>query len=896
VIGQTISHYKITDKLGEGGMGVVYKAEDTRLDRPVALKFLAPHLLRDDEGRKRFEREAKAAAKLDHPNICMVFEIDEADGRTFIVMAFLEGQPLSERIKEGPLKLTEALSIAIQMAEGLEAAHEKGITHRDIKPDNVMLMAGSRGLVKLMDFGLAQLAGSSKFTREGTTLGTVNYMSPEQAEGTPTGHATDIWSLGVVLYEMVTGQKPFRGDFDQAIVYSIMNEPPETLTAVRSGVPKELERIVNKCLAKKPEQRYRHSDELLGDLQAVRQELEPQPSQVTAPPSPAKRLSPPLLGAGAVVLLSVLGLGWWFGRSSEPSVQVLPQYRLRQLTHDTGYTAAPAISPNGQLLAYASDRAGAGNLDIWVQQVSGGGDPVQLTSHPADESQPSFSPDGSQVVFHSQRDGGGIYLVAALGGSERLLARNGQRPRFSPDGQRVAYDVGDFLRESNVYVVPVAGGAPTELATKVAWASAPVWSPDGNHILFLGNDDEAFAAIETLDWWVVPADGGEPRRTGARESLSQAAVELVLARRGTNIAWVENPDRIVFGAGSGDTTNLYQTPLSPGTWHVEGTLQRLTHGVSEVEPSVAADGRIAYASIDFNADVWSIPMDANNGKLTGEREAAEDTAADEFYPTVSTDGKRLAFIMRRSGNSDVWVRDNETGRSSALVVTPKINEPRALLSPDGSTVTFMRGRYGNAELFLVPFEGGAEEKLADGVVTIISWSADSKRVLYATRGVETWNTIDIETHEVTVLLDNPGNLIHSPKLSPDGDWLLMKTFESPKQAAGAFIAPLRNGAVAPRSEWIMAAERKLVGTIGLWSPDGNLVYLPTLHEGFSCLYAQRLHPGTKQPMGEAFPVLHMHDDRLAPDYRLTTFGADRYHLGMRETTGNIWLAEPQAGP
>ena len=207
------------------------------------------------------------------------------------------------------------------MTEGLEAAHEKGINHRDIKPDNVMLMSGSRGLVKLMDFGLAQLAGSSQFTREGTTLGTVNYMSPEQAEGAPTGQATDLWSLGVVLYEMVAGQRPFRGDFDRAIVYSIMNEPPEPLTAVRTGVPKELERIANKCLVKKPEQRYHHTDELLGDLQAVRGELEPQPSRVAAQTAAAKRTSPALLGAGAVVLLAVLGLGWWFGRSSEPSVR-----------------------------------------------------------------------------------------------------------------------------------------------------------------------------------------------------------------------------------------------------------------------------------------------------------------------------------------------------------------------------------------------------------------------------------------------------------------------------------------------------------------------------------------------------------------------------------------------
>ena len=193
MIGRTISHYKVTEKLGEGEMGVVYKAQDTELDRPVALKFLAPHLLRDEEGRKRFRREAKAAAALDHPNICTVYEIGQADDQNFIAMAFLEGRTLSKKITDGPLKLPEALSIATQIGEGLEAAHEKGIAHRDIKPDNVMLMKGSRGLLKIMDFGLAQLAESSKLTREGTTLGTPTYMSPEQALGEPTDRRSDVW-------------------------------------------------------------------------------------------------------------------------------------------------------------------------------------------------------------------------------------------------------------------------------------------------------------------------------------------------------------------------------------------------------------------------------------------------------------------------------------------------------------------------------------------------------------------------------------------------------------------------------------------------------------------------------------------------------------------------------
>ncbi len=887
MIGTTISHYKITEKLGEGGMGVVYKADDTKLDRPVALKFLAPHLLRDEEGRKRFEREAKSAAKLDHPNICTVYEIDEVDGRTFIVMAFLGGHPLSERIKEGPLKLPEALSVAIQMAEGLEAAHQKGITHRDIKPDNVMLMAGSRGLVKLMDFGLAQLAGSSKFTREGTTLGTVNYMSPEQGEGAEADPRTDIWSLGVVLYEMVAGQRPFLGEFDQAIIFSIMNEPPEPLTAVRTGVPKELERITNKCLTKKADERYQDVTNLLVDLQACRRELEPQQSRVATPAPAPKRTSPMIFGGLAAVVLAALGLGWWFGTSSEPTIEAPPQYKLTQQTFDTGYTAQPAISPDGRLLAYASDRASEGNLDIWVQQVSGG-DPIQLTSHASDEGSPSFSPDASQLVFRSQRDGGGIYLIAALGGSERLLAKSGQKPRFSPDGQRVAYSVGGGLRDSSVYVVPVSGGSPEKLETGVAWAGWPVWSPDGKHILFQGNDEETIIAIDAMDWWVVAVEGGQAKKTGAVERLREAGLSYSF----TQPAWVQSPDRIILSARSGGTVNIYQAPLTPEPWRVEALPQRLTQGVAESEPSVADDGRIAFANIDRDRDIWSIAINANTGEVTGEPAPVVESDTGEDFPTVSADGKRLAFGLDRSGNRDVWVRDNMTGRTSALIVSPDLEEFRALLSPDGSTVAFMRGTYGNTELYVIPFEGGTEEKLTDGVSTIISWSADSKRVLYATNGLAEWNTIHVETGEVVHLLgDIPGDGIGSPYLSPDDRWLLFSDTRPPLGPGGGTItiAPMRNGAMAGPDEWVSLAEQS---GRAWWSPDGNLAYFYSTRDGFGCYWAWRLDPTTKQPIGEIIEVLHMHDGRHSLSPQAYGLASDRLYLSVSETRSNIWLAEP----
>jgi TolB-like protein/Tfp pilus assembly protein PilF len=274
MIGQTISHYKILEKLGEGGMGVVYKAEDTKLKRTVALKFLPPELTRDPEAKERFLHEAQAAAALEHQNICNIYEIDESEDQMFIVMSCFEGQTLKEKIESGPLKIDEALKIAVQAAEGLQAAHEKEIVHRDIKSANIMVTG--KGQTKIMDFGLAKLKGQTKITKEGSTLGTAPYMSPQQSQGVEVDHRTDIWSLGIVLYEMITGQLPFKGEYEQAVVYSIMNEQPEPLTALRTGVPGELERIVSKTLAKDPSERYQHADDLIVDLRKLKKETEPE--------------------------------------------------------------------------------------------------------------------------------------------------------------------------------------------------------------------------------------------------------------------------------------------------------------------------------------------------------------------------------------------------------------------------------------------------------------------------------------------------------------------------------------------------------------------------------------------------------------------------------------------
>ena len=684
MIGATISHYHITEKLGEGGMGVVYKATDTRLDRPVALKFLAPHLLRDDEGRKRFEREAKAAASLDHPNICTVHEIDEDQGRTFIVMAFLEGWPLREKIVEGPLKLPEALSTAIQIAEGLEAAHEKGIVHRDIKPDNVMLMAGSRGLIKLMDFGLAQLAESSKLTREGTTLGTPIYMSPEQALGEPTDERSDVWGLGVVLYEMVAGKPPFQGEVEQAVVYAILNREPEPLTAVRTAVPKSLELVVD-----------------------------------------------------------------------------------------------PTLSLDGKLLAYASDRRSQGDLNIWVQQLAGGA-PIQLTKHAADDFGPSFSSDGSQIVFRSDRDDGGIYVVSALGGNPRRVAGAGSGPRFSPDGVSISFSRGekDTANQfyNRIYVVLASGGPAQRVKINLARSQAPVWSPDGKYLLFAGSVEPAgFSLRPTMDWWTVPAKGGEAVPVGARELFLRSNIQT----RGVGRRWIQpqqwmaDGNYVLFSAESGGgASNLWRVQISPDGRSLIGEPQRLTSGTGEQDPSATQDGRIAFVDAIQDWDIWKLPIDANQAEVRGEPERVISGLSTDMVPSIPTDARRLIYTSNRAGNEDIWLRDLATGRDTPITVGAT-RERRGEISPDGSRVVFNRQEGDQASLYVKDLATETEKRVLEGISSLLGWMPDGKRVLYYTPSPNiVFRLVDVDTGRVSdVRLEHPEYRYGILRYSPRGDWL-----------------------------------------------------------------------------------------------------------------------------
>ncbi len=786
MIGRTISHYKVTAKLGEGGMGVVYKAEDTKLDRPVALKFLAPHLLRDDEARKRFEREAKAAARLDHPNICTVYEIDEAEGRTFIVMAFLEGRPLSERIKEGPLKLSEALSVAIQTADGLEAAHEKGITHRDIKPDNLMLMTGSRGLVKIMDFGLAQLAGGSKFTREGTTLGTMTYMSPEQAAGAETDSRTDIWSLGVVLYEMVTGQPPFRGDYDQVIVYSLMNEDPEPLTAVRTGVPMELERIVDKCLAKEASDRYQRVDELLVDLRGLQREQQTEAATraklpAGAPPAPRKsRWAVPAVVAAALVAAA----GAWVGvferaeKAPAEAMQVVP------LTSYAGIETQATLSPEGARAAFAWNGSKQDNFDIYVKNIDAD---VQerLTSNPAFDLWPVWSPDGRYIAFLRAYNSIGAFnsggkleviLIPAIGGPERKLGEIGAFPVPTP-----------------------------------VWGPFHTWLPDSDGLVVVDRDspDEPFALF------LLRTETGERRRLTSPPAAISGDSGPAFSPDGTSLAFIRTASYAV--------TDLYLVDLADDLTPRGEPRRRTFKNESIHKPDWTPDGRsIVFV---FRGALWRV-----SAKGTDPPEALAAAGQDADLPTVSRRGNRLVYVRMVSDPNFQLMRRpdaaSKPGPPSRFLSSTRY-EAFPQYSPDGSRIAFESRRAGVLGVWAADADGSnakllhSEEGTWSGVP---SWSPDNRRVAF------NWNP---EGHfDIYVVGAGGGELLRLttdpaddswPSWSHDGRWIYFASGRSGEQqiwkvsaAGGKPVRITRNG-----------------GRVAYESVDGRHVYFDKVEQGGS---------------------------------------------------------------
>ena len=715
VIGRTISHYRITGKLGEGGMGVVYKAEDIRLGRPVALKFLTAQLLEDEEARQRFTREAKAAAALDHPNVCTIHEIDEADGRTFLAMAFLEGRTVKDKIAERPLKLDDALDIAIQTAQGLQAAHEKGIVHRDIKPANLMVTPQNQ--VKIMDFGLAQLAEQSRLTKTSTILGTPAYMSPEQAERKPTGQRTDIWSLGVTIYEMVTGKLPFEGERQAAVLYAISNQTPEPITALRAGLPMELEFIVGKALAKDPAERYQHAEELIVDLRAVSQGLEseslPRPAGAVVSP-PAQRASSfrRLAVAAALVLVGVLA-GVVAGRWGQPVEKALePTYRRFTLApSNLPFTvrdwAAASVSPNGDAIAYVArgDYAGR-NVWLWdmakdeardLGVVSGGFDG------------PQWSPDGRFIsVTHDWKlqktpvRGGPAITICDL---PREGFPNAAGHTWHPDGSSIVFSLGPPYK---LYEVSASGGAPRLLTEST------------------GSDESSAGFFPQF----LPLTQG--RRLLAYGIGSPQQSRLVVED-------LDSHERVVLGDGARAVYSptghlLYQTAaLTPGLMAIPFSLDRsqatgeaFSISANGFSPSFADDGTMVYLE-DAGGQKRLGWWDRTGKKLADIGQPQRDLE----LPSLSPDGRLVGVEgVEDETGTDVWL--HEVGRpvKRRLTMHPA-RDSRAVWTRDGKFVTFWSQRNGAQDIFMIPADGGEARLIysTTGYQEPNDWSPDGKSLL-----------------------------------------------------------------------------------------------------------------------------------------------------------------------
>jgi predicted Ser/Thr protein kinase len=476
MIGRTIDRYLVVEPLGQGGMGVVYKARDTLLDRFVALKVLPPDKTADPHRRQRLLREAKSASALNHPGIVSVFDVRVVDGQDVIVMELVEGETLEHLLAPKRLSLGESLGLGAGIADAVARAHAAGIVHRDLKPSNVMVTAEGP---KVLDFGLAKPVDApsadedastldhagSPLTRERVIVGTLAYTSPEQASGRPVDARSDIFAFGVLLYEMLTGRHPFRGKTLAETQSAIRDPEPEPPTRLAPGVPPEAERAVLRCLRKDPARRWQSLSDLAAVLQDLKEDSESRRGVVVeASPARAGLRLGTLLVAGGLVLLGAVVTALLAFRHPPP--QEPPPLELTRLTYDGGAALTPSISSDGKLVAYASDRAGDGQLDIWVRHVARP-QPARLTVDPADDWMPSFAPDGSRIAFRSERDGGGIYLVDLLGGTPRELVSGGIFPRFSPDGTRVVYrDDPDYSATGlrRMLVVPVDGGEPRAVA------------------------------------------------------------------------------------------------------------------------------------------------------------------------------------------------------------------------------------------------------------------------------------------------------------------------------------------------------------------------------------------------------------------------------------------------
>jgi len=796
ILGKHISHYEVLSLLGRGGMGEVFLAQDASLGRKVALKLLRSDFTRIEERLRRFQQEARAASALNHPNILTIHEIGHDGSLHFMATEYVEGETLRQHLSRARITVGQTLDVGVQVASALAAAHQAGIIHRDIKPENIMLRTD--GNVKVLDFGLAKLTDPKTIetaaptlpqveTAPGVVMGTFSYMSPEQARGLAIDTRTDIWSLGVMIYEMAAGRQPFEGETASDVMSLILQKEPVPLAHSWPEVPHELERIVRKALRKDKEERYQTVKDLLIDLRSLKRELELKAeNERSAPPTSDKPMATGQAAAartypssaeyivnevkrhkraatlvvGVIIVSAVL---WYVLSHRTPSTNgpSLKNATFTQLTDQAGPEYFPSLAPDGKSFVYASHVTG--NWDIYLQRV-GGKNPINLTKDSAvDDTQPAFSPDGERIAFRSEREGGGIFVMGATGESVKRLTGSGYNPAWSRNGKEIAFaDEGivkpsSRINSSKLSAVDVTTGQ-RRLITKDD-AVQPNWSPHGNRIAYQGRRNAA-----QRDIFTISADGGAPV-----EVTNDAAMDW-------NPVWSPDGSYLYFVSDRAGSMNLWRVPIQEETGKVLGSPEAITTPSPYISHlSFSRDGRhMAYAHVVTSGNLQRVGFDPVRETVVGQPVWITQGSRVAFVPHLSADGEWLAFDTQTDKQEDVFVvKRDGTGLRQLTDDSYKDRAPR--WSPDGKRLVFFSDRTGKWEIWIINADGSGLQQITHATGTVINpiWSPDGTRLAYRNVGtppsiIEVGKSWQDQTPQTLPQMSDPEDSLWAWSWSPDG--------------------------------------------------------------------------------------------------------------------------------
>ncbi len=898
LVGGSLGNYEVIEMLGGGGMGEVYLARDTRLDRKAAIKLLPDSLTSNNQTRQRFTQEAKAASALNHPNIITIYEIASHNGYDFIAMEYVEGETIRDLLERGRIETRRAVELCAQAASGIAAAHQAGIIHRDIKPENLMVTRSSQ--LKILDFGLAKLVeqrptladsnlptvglprtSERVLTVPGTILGTVAYMSPEQAEGSPLDSRTDIFSLGIVFYEMITGKRPFDGKTAIDTLHSIINSEPQPARDLNVQLPVEVEDLLAKSLAKDLTERYQHAGDFELDLRRFKRGMEsgslPSVRSLRLSGNRKNGISPVWWLVAGAVLLGVIGFWAYFNRGpSAPSpakTPALTNSTLSPLTVDPGFEGEPTFAPDGQTIAYVSDRTG--NFEIFLRQISGGPD-INLTNNPADDMQPSISPDGKQVAFVSARSGisdclcffiygtdqplmgGAIWVMPAFGGSARKIVETGTFPSWSPDGSSLIFTKGPWYGQS-IFQVPSNGGEPREIPITLKKAAPffayPSFSPDGSHILF-----EAANNI-----FVVGSDGGDAR----------------LVVEGKHPVWSSDGSSIYYtNVEAGKNYTLWQARFSIQEGKLVGEPSPLTVGRGrDTQPAVSRDGKlIAFSALDVSFNLETMLFDAETAKVRDIPRPLTSGSDLIYFFSMSANAETAVFDSHRGASSFIWKVD-ETSPSVQLTSDPAFDDSFPEVSPDGKTIAFNRRPPDQPDapddLWFMEADG-ANPRLVLEKAGFVGWLPDGRSFTYYSMKDGQLYSYDLSSKTGKQLTNEEGVYAKGVP-SPDGKWVAFMSIATGNIDIKA--VPIDGG----ESISVVATLRQDFHPV--FSPSGKWLYFQLDHKNIYRV------PGPAQSWRKAEPEkvtdfpesgLFLEDPQISSNGRKLIYS-------KRRTAGDIWL-------